>query len=113
MVRCFSNQHASSHIVCKYFIVQYCTKSVISLEAMVFLNSDSILEQDVKETFSSWKLNTFMFSAKVLHQPNGFSEPTSKSFHVAEVSGVPDAVAFREAACMKFYLQTRPLLSTI
>ncbi len=72
-------QHASSDVVCKYFIVQYCTKSVISLEANVFLIL--ILEQDVKETFfSSLKLDTFMFSAEVLHQPNGFSELTSKAF---------------------------------
>ncbi len=60
-------QHASFHVVCKYFIVQYCTKSVISLEANVFFLIP-ILEQDVQETFSSLKLNTFMFSAKVLHQ---------------------------------------------
>jgi hypothetical protein len=52
---------------------------------MVFLNSDSILEQDVKETFSSLKLKTFMFSATVLHQPNGFSKPTGKSFDISDL----------------------------
>ncbi len=30
-------QRATSDIDCKYFIVQYCTKSVISMEANVFL----------------------------------------------------------------------------
>jgi hypothetical protein len=53
---------------------------------MFFYNSDSyILEEDVKETFTSLKLNNFMFSAKVLHQPNGFSEPTGKSFDISDL----------------------------
>jgi hypothetical protein len=43
--------------------------------------------------------------------------PSAMLPSVADVSGVPDAVVFREAGieatCMKFYLQTRPLLSTI
>jgi len=64
--------------------MQYWTKCVISLEANVF-SFILILEQDVQETFSSLKLNTLMFPAEVLHQPNGFSEPTSKSFDIFDL----------------------------
>jgi hypothetical protein len=50
-------RHASSHIVCKYFILHYCTESVISLEANVFF----ILILERKRNL--FKLHTFIFPA--------------------------------------------------
>jgi hypothetical protein len=66
-------RHASSHIICKYFILHYCTIYVISLETSVFFFI-LIIEQDVKRNLFKLKAANLYVSCSVV-DPDLESDP--------------------------------------